>query len=244
MTFPGGKTYDAKIVGRDARTDVGLLKVEVPGPAHRPRPGRLGQDRGRRVGHGGRQPVRPRRQQRHGGRRLLHGARHPARGPPSRDLRRDDPDRRRHQPGQLGRAALQHPGRGDRHQHHDHDRRLAGQRGRGLLGPDQRGAGDPAAAAGEGEGRARVDGRQHQPRERGPGRDLRPQRGQGRLRERGDAGLPRGEGRPAAGGRDPLRRRPHDPGQQRPVALHLLEEPGRDGQARRPAREGQEGACP
>jgi serine protease Do len=29
VTFPGGKTYDAKIVGRDARTDVGLLKVDA-----------------------------------------------------------------------------------------------------------------------------------------------------------------------------------------------------------------------
>jgi serine protease Do len=32
VTFPGGKTYDAKIVGRDARTDVGLLKVDVTEP--------------------------------------------------------------------------------------------------------------------------------------------------------------------------------------------------------------------
>ncbi|HYN04973.1 MAG TPA: Do family serine endopeptidase [Vicinamibacteria bacterium] len=32
VTFPGGKSYDAKIVGRDARTDVGLLKVDVSEP--------------------------------------------------------------------------------------------------------------------------------------------------------------------------------------------------------------------
>jgi serine protease Do len=32
VTFPGGKRYDAKIVGRDARTDVGLLKIEADGP--------------------------------------------------------------------------------------------------------------------------------------------------------------------------------------------------------------------
>jgi serine protease Do len=32
VTFPGGKTYDAKIVGRDARTDVGLLKIEAQEP--------------------------------------------------------------------------------------------------------------------------------------------------------------------------------------------------------------------
>jgi len=32
VTFPGGKTYDAKVAGRDARTDVGLLKIEAEGP--------------------------------------------------------------------------------------------------------------------------------------------------------------------------------------------------------------------
>jgi serine protease Do len=32
VTFPGGKSYDAKIVGRDARTDVGLLKIEATEP--------------------------------------------------------------------------------------------------------------------------------------------------------------------------------------------------------------------
>ena len=32
VTFPGGKTYDAKIVGRDARTDVGLLKIDATEP--------------------------------------------------------------------------------------------------------------------------------------------------------------------------------------------------------------------
>jgi serine protease Do len=32
VTFPGGKRYDARIVGRDARTDVGLLKIEADEP--------------------------------------------------------------------------------------------------------------------------------------------------------------------------------------------------------------------
>jgi serine protease Do len=32
VTFTSGKTYDAKIVGRDARTDVGLLKIEPSEP--------------------------------------------------------------------------------------------------------------------------------------------------------------------------------------------------------------------
>jgi serine protease Do len=34
VTFPGGKTYDAKLVGKDARTDVALLKVEPTEPVH------------------------------------------------------------------------------------------------------------------------------------------------------------------------------------------------------------------
>jgi serine protease Do len=32
VTFPGGKSYDAKIVGQDARTDVALIKIEPTGP--------------------------------------------------------------------------------------------------------------------------------------------------------------------------------------------------------------------
>jgi serine protease Do len=35
VTFPGGaKTYDAKLVGKDARTDVALLKIEPKGEVH------------------------------------------------------------------------------------------------------------------------------------------------------------------------------------------------------------------
>ncbi|HXK11842.1 MAG TPA: Do family serine endopeptidase [Vicinamibacteria bacterium] len=32
VTFPGGRRYDAKVVGRDARTDVGLLKIDAGEP--------------------------------------------------------------------------------------------------------------------------------------------------------------------------------------------------------------------
>jgi len=32
VTFPGGRSYDAKIVGQDARTDVALIKIEPTGP--------------------------------------------------------------------------------------------------------------------------------------------------------------------------------------------------------------------
>jgi len=28
VTFPGGRRYEAKIVGQDARTDVALIKIE------------------------------------------------------------------------------------------------------------------------------------------------------------------------------------------------------------------------
>ncbi len=106
VTFPGGKRYEAKIVGQDARTDVALIKIEPKGPLS-PLP--LGDSigrRGRRVGDGGGQPLRParRRQQRHGGRRLVHRSR-PAPGRGARHVRGDDPDRRRHQPRQLRRPA-------------------------------------------------------------------------------------------------------------------------------------------
>ena len=58
----GRHDYVAKLVGKDARTDVALLKIERQGAAHRARAGRLRPDRGRRVGDGDRQPVRPRRE--------------------------------------------------------------------------------------------------------------------------------------------------------------------------------------
>ena len=88
VTLPGRKTYDAKIVGRDARTDVGLLKIEPTEPltvlalgdSDKTEVGEWVMAIGNPFGFG---------QQRDGRRRLLHGARHaasrtPGAGPPSR----------------------------------------------------------------------------------------------------------------------------------------------------------------
>ncbi len=88
-----------------------------------------------RLGDRDRQSVRPRA---HGDRGHRLGA-----APPQHrrgSLRRLHPDRRGHQPGQLGRPADQPRGRGGRHQHRDqparqHDR---------LRGTDRDGEGDPA----------------------------------------------------------------------------------------------------
>ena len=57
----GNKRYEAKLVGKDARTDVALLKIE---PKETLSPIELGDSdagRGRRMGDGHRQPLRPRR---------------------------------------------------------------------------------------------------------------------------------------------------------------------------------------
>ena len=107
-----GDALDAKLVGEDASTDLALLKVvgEQPQAAHA---GRLEQRRGRRPGVRDRQPVRPRP---HAHRRR--GQRAPARDRLAQRLldRRRDPDRRRDQPRQLGRPAVQRGRPGDRRQ--------------------------------------------------------------------------------------------------------------------------------
>ena len=165
----------------------------------------------------------------------------PPRGPPARDLRRDDPDRRRHQPGQLRGAAPQHARRGDRHQHHDHHRRSAGQR---------RASASPSRSTWR---------REILPQLREKGKVVRGWMGVNiqPVSEdlAGTYGLSEGKGAyvSAVTPGSPAEKAglqpedvilsadaPHHPGQQRPLALHLLEEPGRDGQARRPARQGQE----
>ncbi len=80
--------------------------------------GRLVGDAGGRLGDGDRQPVRARLDRYRSG--IVSRAR-----PQHRRgaLRSVPPDRRGDQPGQLGRAALQPEGRGDRHQHRDRRRR-------------------------------------------------------------------------------------------------------------------------
>ncbi len=72
------------------------------------------QDARRRLGDGHRQSLRSRRQ-RHRRHHLRHQARHQC-----RSLRRFHPDRRRHQPRQFRRPALQHGRAGDRREHRHH----------------------------------------------------------------------------------------------------------------------------
>jgi serine protease Do len=71
VTFPGGKTYDAKIVGRDARTDVGLLKVDATEPLTVLA---LGDSDKTEVEPRRSETCSARRQQRHRRRRLVRGA--------------------------------------------------------------------------------------------------------------------------------------------------------------------------
>ena len=145
----------------------GADQDRAQGQAHADPSRQLRPGRGRRVGDGGRQPVRAldeRRQQRLGGCRVVQGARPGARR--SQHVGRDDPDRRRDQPGQLGRAADQHPRRGGRDQHDDRHERHGRERGRWILGADQHRQGHHSPAAGQGEGRARLDGRHDRPDDR------------------------------------------------------------------------------
>ena len=110
------------------------------------------------------------------------------------ELRALHPDRRRDQPGQLGRAAVQHARRGGRHQLADLQphRRLHGPV---VRHPDRRRARHPEAAAREGP----RDARPH--RRRDPGGDARPRhlvRPRPAARRAGELG---GEGQPGGQGR-------------------------------------------
>ena len=95
------REFKAKVIGTDKRTDVALLKIEANGPAEGD-DRRSRQAQGRRMGRRDRQAVRPRE---HDDRR--HRQREGPR-PAAGESRAVHPDRRRDQPGQLGRAAVQH----------------------------------------------------------------------------------------------------------------------------------------
>ena len=139
--FEDGTERDAKVVGRDPKTDLALIKVTADKPlAVVP----LGDSDHLRVGAWvmaignpfgldhtvtvgilsakGRSQVRRRADR--------------------RPLRRLPADRRQHQPRQLGRSALRHEGPRDRHQHGDRRQRP----GHRLRDPDRHGE-EPAAAA-------------------------------------------------------------------------------------------------
>ena len=135
-----GTTLKADIVGRDTKTDLALLKVKPDKPLKAVKFGDSRQIAAGRMGDRDRQPVQPRR---HGDRRHRLGAqpRHQFRA-----VRQLHPDRRRHQPRQFRRTAVQPQRRGDRRQHRDHlaVRRLDRHRLCGAV--EDRGAGDRSAA--------------------------------------------------------------------------------------------------
>ena len=78
VTLSDDTMLQAKVVGRDAVTDLALLKVEPKAPLPAASWGDFGRGQGRRLGAGDRQSVRPRRfgHRRH---HLGDGARHPCR---------------------------------------------------------------------------------------------------------------------------------------------------------------------
>ena len=106
VTLANGKSYDAKLVGKDARTDVALLKIEPKEPltvldlgdSDQIEVGEWVMAIGNPFGLGGNSVtvgvVSFKGRDLHAGR--------------AGNERRHDPDRRRHQPRQLRRAAPQH----------------------------------------------------------------------------------------------------------------------------------------
>ena len=108
ITLVDETEYEAEIIGVDLGTDIALLKIDARQPlVYRP-PGRFRQVARGRVGHGGRRALRP----------AEHSLRRNRLGDgPCGPQRYDDDDlpgfranRRRHQPGQLGRSARQPAG--------------------------------------------------------------------------------------------------------------------------------------
>ena len=111
VTFADETRLPARVVGRDARTDLALLRVKPEKTVDRRLVRRLRCCPRRRLGARDRQPVRARR---HGDRGYRLGA--PSRHQ-CRTLRRLHPDRRLDQPRQFRRADVNPSGRGGRGQH-------------------------------------------------------------------------------------------------------------------------------
>ena len=113
VTLADGERYVAKLVARDMETDLAIIKIDAAESAARHAHRHLLRPDAGRNGDRGGQRLRLRA---HGHAR--HRQRLAPRGPGQRRpvLRRPDPDRRQHQSGQLGRAAVEHRRRDDRHQ--------------------------------------------------------------------------------------------------------------------------------
>ena len=181
--------HEAKVIGRDEKTDLALIKIDAKEKLPVRHLGRQRSGQGRRLGRRGRQSVRARR---HGDRRHRFGGRaQHQRGA----VRRVHPDRRADQPRQLRRPHLQSRRRGDRGQHRD---LLAlGRLGRDRLrGSLERREERRPAAQGKRPCHARLAGRRdpgdHAGDRQEPGAQFRPaERRAGRLGDRRTARRPR-----------------------------------------------------
>ena len=201
-------TTTAKLVGKDARTDVALLKIEPKEPLTVLN---LGDSDQTEVGEwvmADRQPVRPGRQQRDRRRRVLQGTRRSPSAPQGTSVDMIQTDAAIN-PGNSGGPLLNTRGEVIGINTLIITQGVPQSRGRRLRGADQRGQGDPAPAA---RARARSCAAgwasQIQARHRGHGEDLSDEGGQGRHRQRRHRGQPGREGGPEAGRRRRRRGRP------------------------------------
>ncbi len=188
------REYRAKVVGIDARTDVAVLKIDAKNLPVGPH-GRPAGAQGRRMGGRHRLALRL-RELGHRGHRQRH---RPFAG---RRIHAVHPDRRRREPRQLRRPAVQPPGRGRRHQLADLQphRRLPG---RVLRDPHRRRDQREGPARRERPRRARPDRRHDPAGEPGARGFLQAAAAARCARERGRGAGSRRRGRPEGGRRDP-----------------------------------------
>ncbi len=112
VTLADGERYVAKLVTRDMETDLAVIKIDAANPLQRHADRHVLRPDAGRDGDRGRQCLRL---------RAHRDARHRQRLAPSGSgerrpvVRQPDSDRREHQSGQLGRSAVEHRRRDDRH---------------------------------------------------------------------------------------------------------------------------------
>ena len=155
VQFADKHVVDAKILGRDASTDLALLKVEPSGARADPLAlGSLARRPGRRPDDRDRQPVRPRA---HADDRRRLGLAAPIKAPNGFEIDNVIQTDARDQPRQLGRPAARRDRPRDRHQLADRDRRQRRrQRRHRLRDPDRHRQADAPAAQEERPGRPRL----------------------------------------------------------------------------------------